>query len=185
MSQGEDYSSLAVSPSTRDHRRGSLNAAVVLVLYGDYQSPQSADVYRLVKVMQQQFSASSGEDYLCLVYRHFPQRQIHAQAQRAAEAAEAAAAQGRFWQMHDLLFNHQQALGNGYLVEYAHRLELDISRFLQAMSGHRHIDRINQDIESGLNSGVTTTPALFVNGNRYVDRWSVDRLMAAIATASH
>ncbi|XGV98692.1 MAG: DsbA family protein [Leptolyngbya sp. BL-A-14] len=185
MSQDGDEGLLAVPPSTQDHRQGSLNAVVVLVLYGDYQSPQSADVYRLVKVMQRQLSASSGEDYLCLVFRHFPQRQLHAQAQRAAEAAEAAADQGRFWQMHDMLFNHQQELGNGYLVEYANRLELDISRFLQAMSGHRHIDRINQDIESGLNSGVAKAPALFINGNRYVDRWSMDGLMAAIATAGH
>lgn len=185
MNQDGDHSSLAVPPSTQDHSQGSLNATVILVLYGDYQGSQSADVYRLIKVMQRQFSASLGEDYLCFIFRHFPQRQFHAQAQRAAEAAEAAAVQGQFWQMHDMLFNHQQELGNGYLVEYANRLGLDISQFLQAIARQVHVDRINQDIESGLNSGVTTAPALFMNGIRYGDRWNMERLMAAIITANH
>lgn len=107
MSQDRDRSSLSVPPSTQDHKQGVLNAAVVLVLYGDYQDSQSADVYRLVKVIQRQLSVSLGENYLCLIFRHFPQRQIHAQAHHAAEASEAAAVQGQFWQMHDILFNHQ------------------------------------------------------------------------------
>jgi protein-disulfide isomerase len=158
---------------------------VVLVLYGDYQDSQSADVYRLIKVMQQQFSVSFGEDYLCLIFRHFPQRQIHMQAQHAAEAAEAAEAQGQFWQMHDMLFNHQQALENGYLVEYANNVGLDICRFLQALAREVHVDRINEDIEGGLQSGVVRAPALFVNGRRYRDRWHIKPLMVAIDAASH
>jgi len=183
VSQDRDRSSLSVPPSTQDRTKGVLNAAVVLVMYGDYQSSQSADVYRLLRVIQQQLSVSFEANYSCFIFRHFPQRQIHAHAQHAAEAAEAAAVQGQFWQMHDLLFTYSQELGNGYLVEYANRLGLDICKFLQDLSKQAHIDRINQDIESGLNSGVTSTPALFINGTRYRDRWNIEQLTASIIAA--
>ncbi|HEY9742928.1 MAG TPA: DsbA family protein [Coleofasciculaceae cyanobacterium] len=122
---------------------------------------------------------------MCFIFRHFPQIQSHSHAQRAAEAAEAAAAQSQFWQMHDILFTYQQELGNGYLVEYANNLGLNISQFLQHMCKQVHIERINEDIESGLHSGVTTAPALFINGIRYIGRWNIEQLMAAIVTASH
>jgi protein-disulfide isomerase len=84
-----------------------------------------------------------------------------------------------------MLCTHSQALGNGYLVEYANNLGLDISRFLHDLSKQVHVDRINKDIESGLQSGVTTAPALFINGTRYRDRWNIKQLMAAIITASN
>jgi protein-disulfide isomerase len=185
MSYDRDRNSLFVPPSNQDRLQGMLNASVVLVMYGDYECYQSADVYRLIKVIQQQLNTSFGEDYLCLIFRHFPQTQIHPHAQHAAEASEAAAAQGQFWQMHDMLFTHSQALGNGYLVEYANNLGLDISRFLHDLSKQVHVDAIDKDIESGLQSGVTTAPALFINGIRYRDRWNMEPLMAAIITASH
>jgi protein-disulfide isomerase len=176
------HSSLSVSASIQDHIQGELNAAVVVVMYGDYQCLQSASVYQLIKAIQPQLSASLGENYLCFIFRHFPQIQIHPHAQRAAEAVEAAAAQGQFWPMHDMLFAHLQELGNGYLVEYANNLGLDICRFLQDISKQVHVDRINQDIESGLESGVITAPTLFINGIRYHDRWNIEPLMAAIAS---
>ena len=185
MSQGWDHSSLSVPPFTRDHIQGVLNATVVLVMYGDYQGTQSADVYRLIEIIQRQLDVSLGENYLCFIFRHFPQIQINSQSRRAAEGAESAAAQGQFWQMHDALFSHQQALGDGYLVEYANDLGLNIAQFLQAMSRHLYLDRIDQDIESGLESGVTAAPALFINAVRYIDRWNVEQLMAAIVTASY
>lgn len=185
MIDDHNSSSLVVPASTQDHSQGVLSAAVVLVMYGDYQCPKSADVYKLIKVIKREFSASLGEDYLCFIFRHFPQTQIHPHAQRAAQAAEAAAIQGQFWQMHDSLFNHHQALGNGYLVEYANQLGLDIPQFLQQLSQQTHIDRINQDIESGVRSGVNTAPALFINGVRYTGRWSKAQLIAAIVATSH
>jgi protein-disulfide isomerase len=151
-------------------------------MYGDYESSQSADVYRLIKVIQQQLSVSFGENYLCFIFRHFPQIQTHSHAQHAAQAAEAAAAQSQFWQMHEILFARQQELGNGYLIEYANNLKLDISQFLQDMSKQVHVNRINKDIESGLQSGVTATPALFINGIRYSGRWNIRQLMTAIVT---
>ncbi|MDZ8137531.1 MAG: thioredoxin domain-containing protein [Nostoc sp. DedQUE04] len=184
MSFESDRSLLFVPPSTQDRIKGVLNAIVVLVMYGDYQSQESANVDRLIKVIGRQLSVSLGENYLCFIFRHFPQIQIHPHAQRAAQAAEAAAAQGQFWQMHEMLFIYQQELGNGYLVEYANRLGLDISQFLQDLSRGRYVNRINADIEGGLRSGVEAAPALFINGIRYLDRWTVKQIMAAIVAAN-
>jgi protein-disulfide isomerase len=185
VSQDQELSSLFVPASTQDHLQGVLSAAVVLVMYGDYQCSKSADVYRLINVIRREFNISCGEDYLCFIFRHFPQTSIHAQAQRAALAALAAAAQGQFWKMHESLFNHQQKLGNGYLVEYADQLGLDIFQFLKHLSQQTHRDRIKEDIESGLHSGVTAAPALFINGIRYAGRWNKEQLLAAIVTANH
>ncbi|MBD2463492.1 DsbA family protein [Oscillatoria sp. FACHB-1407] len=179
MSNDYKHHPLIVLPSTHDHIQGVLNSTVVLVMYGDYQDSRSADVYRLIKVIQHHV-VSLGENFLCFVFRHFPQTQIHPQAQRAAEAVEAAAFQGQFWQMHDSLFTHQRMLGDGYLIEYANDLGLDTCQFLRDMCQHVHLDRIHQDIESGIQSGVIHTPTLFINGIRYCDRWTIERLMAAI-----
>lgn len=185
MSDNRDCSLLFIPPSTQDHIQGVLSASIVLVMYGDYQSPQSADVYRLIKAVQGQLSISFGENDLCFIFRHFPQIQIHPYAQRAAAAAAAAEAQGQFWQMHETLFDHQSALGNGYLVEYANHLGLNIPHFLQDLSQRVYIDRIKKDIEGGYQSGITAAPALFINGIRYVGRWNIEQLMAAIINATH
>jgi protein-disulfide isomerase len=185
MNDDRSHSSLLVPPSAQDRMQGVLSAKVVLVMYGDYQCPKSADVYKLIKVIKRELSASLGEDYLCFIFRHFPQAQIHPYAQRAAEAAEAAAAQRQFWLMHDTLFAHQQKLENGYLVEYANDLGLDIPQFLKDLSKQVHVDRINEDIKGGIDSGVTTAPALFINGNRYTGHWNTTELMAAMIAASH
>jgi protein-disulfide isomerase len=165
--------------------QGVLSAKVVLVMYGDYQDTRSADAYKLMKGIKQELGTAFGEDYLCFVFRHFPQTQIHPHAQRAAQAAEAVAAQGQFWLMHDTLFTHQQNLENGYLVEYANDLGLDIPQFLKDLSKQVHIDRIHKDIEGGIHSGVTMAPALFINGNRYIGHWNTAELTAAITSASH
>ncbi|MBD2731368.1 DsbA family protein [Nostoc sp. FACHB-892] len=178
MSLG-DYNRLFAPILEQDHIQGLVSSSVVLVEYGDYQCPTCGETHQLIKAIQQQ------SNDLCFVFRHFPQPQIHPYAQRAAEAAQAAASQGQFWQMHDILFTHQQALGNGDLVEYANNLGLDIPQFLQDISSQIHIARINQNIESGLHSGVTAAPALFINGIRYTSRWNIEQLMAAIVTARH
>lgn len=185
MNRDHNRNLLSVPPSIQDHLKGELNATAMLVMYGDYQCSQSAEVYILIKGIQQQLGVSLGENYLCFTFRHFPQRQIHPRAQRAAEAAEAAAVQGQFWQMHETLFDHQHELGDGYLVEYANHLGLNIRRFLQDLSRRVHGDRINQDIESGIQSGVTVAPALFINGIQYTDQWNVEQLITAIVTSSN
>lgn len=164
----DECNQLAVPPSERDYRQGSLDARVVLVEYGDYQCPQCGELYTLIKTIQAHLKASFFEEnYLCFVFRHFPQSQIHPQAQKAAVAATAAAAQGQFWQMYEILFEHHQELGDGYLVEYANNLGLDVAQFLRDIARGVYIERINEDIESGKLSGVTSTPALFINGIRY------------------
>jgi protein-disulfide isomerase len=185
MIQDREPSSLVVPASIQDHIQGVLSAVVVLVMYGDYQCSRSADGYRLIKAIRRELDVSFGEDCLCFIFRHFPQTQIHPHAQRAAQAAEAAAAQGQFWLMHDTLFAHQQKLENGYLVEYANDLGLDIPQFLQDLPKQVHLDRINEDIEGGIHSGVTTAPALFINNIRYTGRWKMTELMTAIVAASY
>ncbi|HEY9653966.1 MAG TPA: thioredoxin domain-containing protein, partial [Crinalium sp.] len=140
MNDDRSHGPLLVPPSTQDWMQGVLSAKVVLVMYGDYQGPRSADVYKLIKAIKRELSAAFREAYLCLIFRHFPQTQIHPHAQRAAEAAEAAAAQGQFWLMSDTLFDQQPRLENGYLVEYANDLGLDIPRFLQELSKQVYVD---------------------------------------------
>jgi protein-disulfide isomerase len=185
MNDDRSHSFLLVPPSSQDWMQGVLSARVVLVMYGDYQCHKSADVYKLIKGIKRDLSASFEADDLCLIFRHFPQVQIHPHAQRAAEAAEAAAAQGQFWLMHDTLFVHQRKLENGYLIEYANDLGIDIPRFLKDLSKYVYIDRINKNIEGGIQSGVTTAPALFINGIRYTRRWTTTELMVAMISASH
>jgi protein-disulfide isomerase len=184
MSNDRSHSSLLIPPSTQDWIQGVLSAKVVLVMYGDYQDSRSADVYKLIKAIERELSASFGEDYLCFIFRHFPQIQIHPHAQRAAQAAEAAAVQGQFWLMNDTLFAHQQRLENGYLVEYANDLGLDIPQFLKEFAKQVHVDLIREDIEGGIQSGITAAPALFVNNIRYVGHWNTTELMAAIIATS-
>lgn len=186
MNQDSNPNRLFVPASQRDRYQGILNAPVVLVEYGNYQCPQCKELHQSIQAIQQHFdSVLPKQNWVCVVFRHFIQNSIYPQARKAAQAAEAAAAQGQFWQMHDLLFTHQQELGNGYLVEYANNLGLDIPQFLQDISRQVHIGRINADIEGGLRSGVEAAPALFINGIRYSNRWTLEQIMAAIAATSN
>jgi protein-disulfide isomerase len=181
-----DRHQLVVPPSEQDHRQGSLDARVVLVEYGDYQCPQCGELYALIKTVQERLNATFFEEnYLGFVFRHFPQPQIHPQAQKAAAATEAAAAQGQFWQMHEMLLKHQQELEDGFLAEYADQLGLDVTQFIRDIARKVHVDHINQDIASGIDSGVVSTPALFINGVRYIGALELEPLLAAIAEASH
>lgn len=168
---------LSLPISNRDHLQGSRDAPVVLVEYGDYQCPRCAQAFGMVKQLQQRFHHQLG-----FVFRNFPLTRLHSHAQRAAEAAAAAAAQGKFWQMHDLLFKHHTALEDGYLVEYASWLELDIPQFLRDVSGHIYVERVFGDIESARLSGVEATPAFFINGC-YQNDWDLDILLSAIERA--
>lgn len=186
METQSERNRLVVPPCEQDHRQGSLNARVVLVEYGDYQCPQCGELYTTIMAIQRQLEATLlGRDSLCFVFRHFPQPQIHPQAQKAAAATEAAAAQGRFWQMHEMLLKHQQELGDGYLAEYANNLGLDVTQFIRDIARKVYVDHINQDIASGIDSGVVSTPALFINGMRYRDALELEPLLVAIAEASH
>lgn len=164
--------------SDRDHAQGSLNAAITLMEYGDYQCPQSCRAHDIVKTMQQHLG-----EQLCFIYRHFPRTQIHPCSERAAESAEAAAVQGKFWEMHNLLFEHQHALEDGDLVHYAAQLGLDIPQFLHEMAERMHRQRIQDDIESGQCNGVMETPTFFV-GLRYEGTQNLERLLQTLLVTS-
>ena len=120
---------------------------------------------------------------LRFVWRHLPLSDVHPAAQLAAEAAEAAAAQGKFWEMHDLLLTRQESLKPADLVQYASDLDLDVDRFHDDLKRHAHEKRVAQDVESADVSGATGTPTFFVNGQRHYGAYDLDSLVAAVTTA--
>src|SRR5690349_15833281 len=131
MIEKAERASLDPPVGVEDHVRGPQAAPVTLVEYGDYECSRSGQAYHSLENVRQQLG-----DQLRVVFRHFPMTQVHRHAQHAAEVAEAAGAQDRFWEMHDTLFAHQEALGNGYLVEYADGLGLNMRQFLRDMARH-------------------------------------------------
>ena len=159
----------------RDHIRGMTDASVVLVEYGDYECPHCRQVAPIIEQLRARFG-----DRVAYVFRHFPVTTSHLNAQIAAEAAEAASAQGRFWEMHDLLFEYPGLLDERQLVQFAARLGLDVDRFEQELTKHVYADRVRQDFLSGVRSGVNGTPTFFLNGVRYDGAWDLDSLIAEV-----
>jgi protein-disulfide isomerase len=153
---------LAVPVTERDHIRGPVDAALTLVEYGDFECPHCGAAYPVVEDVRMKMGQS-----LRFVYRHFPLPQVHPHAVQAAEAAEAAGAQRRFWPMHDMLFENQQALDRGSLVLYATRLQLDVQAFTRDLVSHAHKPSVERDFMGGVRSGVNGTPTFFINGVRY------------------
>jgi len=144
-----------------DHVKGPENAEFTLVEYGDYECPSCGRLFATLKSLQDQLSSR-----LRLVYRHYPMSGIHKHAEMAAEAAEAAGAQGRFWEMHDLLFEHQQALTRNDLLQYAAQLKLDADRVKRELKQETYAERVRQNFIAGVKNGVNGTPGLFLNGVR-------------------
>lgn len=169
---------LAEPISARDHIWGKINAPAILVEYGDYECPHCAQARIFVDQVLELL-----EDTICFVYRHFPLTTVHPHATLAAEASEAAAAQGKFWPMHECLFEHQQALGSQYLVSYAAMLGLNVPQFARDLAEHQHAARVRQDFLGGVRSGVNGTPTFFLNGARHDGAWDTDSLLAAIQDA--
>ena len=170
---------LTMPVGPRDHVQGAKDAVVTLVEYGDYECPHCGRAYTIVKDIQKQLGPR-----LRFVFRNFPLKEIHSHAQHAAEAAEAAATKGYFWQMHDLLFEHQRALLDRHLAEYAAQIGLDPARFLQELSEHTHAVRVHEDFASGVRSGVNGTPTFFINGLRHDGSWDFESLLEALETAA-
>ena len=168
---------LPVSPA-RDHIRGPVDAPVTLIKYGDYQCPYCALAHTVVDAIQ----ARAGKE-LCFVYRHFPMTTVHPHAEPAAEAAEAAGAQGKFWLMHDLLFENQERLAMPYLLAYAESLGLDSEQFSRDAAARAYATKIREDFMSGIRSGVNGTPTFFINGVRHDGAWDAPTLWAAIQDA--
>ena len=150
----------------RDHIDGPETAPLTLVEYGDYECPHCGRAYPIIKAVQQELGAE-----LRFVYRNFPLSEAHPHAQHAAEAAESAAVEGKYWEMHDILFEHQDALGDADLVGYAEELGIDADRVRRELEMETHAARVRADFRSGVRSGVNGTPTFFVNGLRYDGSW--------------
>jgi protein-disulfide isomerase len=172
--EGEAVLSMPVSED-RDHVQGPADAPLTLVEYGDYECPYCGAAYPIVKEVQDRMG-----ERLRFVFRNFPITTSHPHAQEAAEAAEAAAAQGRFWPMHDLLFENQKNLGDRDLRAYAEQLGLDLELFDEELAGHVHAERVHKDFVSGVRSGVNGTPTFYINGVRHDDSYEIETLLAAL-----
>jgi len=152
--------------NAHDHVQGPADAPVTLVEFGDYECPHCGRAYPIVKDLQARLG-----DRLRFVYRNFPLAESHPYAEHAAEAAEAAGDRGKFWPMHDLLFEHQDALDDADLVRYAAALGLDAGAVAREIENDTHLERIRADFMSGVRSGVNGTPTFFINGSRFDGVW--------------
>jgi protein-disulfide isomerase len=167
-------SALTPPPSDADHHQGRLDGGLVLVEYGDFECPHCGTAYGEVKAVQRTLGTA-----LCFVFRHFPLASVHPHAERAAEIAEAAATIGRFWEMHDWLYEHQQHLGEEELSSAALDLGLDQELIVAALT-RQFAAPVTQSFRSGVRSGVNGTPCFFINGQRHDGPWDADSLLAAL-----
>jgi protein-disulfide isomerase len=168
-----------VPVSERDHIKGLAKATVTVVEYGDYGCPHCGRLHHILNAIESYMGRR-----LRLVYRHFPLGVIHRHARLAAEATEAAAAQGKFWQMHASVYDHQRALGASAVFAYAATLQLDMARFTLELDQHVHSDRVWVDLVGGVRSGVHATPTLFVNGVRHDGSHDMPTLLHAVDEAA-
>jgi len=167
---------LDVDPE-RDHVRGPLEAPVTVVEYGDFECPYCGQAEPAVRELLRDFGD------VRYVWRHLPLSDVHPRAQLAAEAAEAAADQGAFWELHDLLLGNQDALGPSDLIAYAEQLGLDVERFTNDLRGHSGAARVAGDVDSADLSGVSGTPTFFINGRRHYGAYDIATLSAAVRAA--
>jgi protein-disulfide isomerase len=162
----------------RDHVRGPADAPVTLLEYGDYECPYCGQAERVIRELLASFG-----DEVRYVWRHLPLNDVHGHAQAAAEAAEAAAAQGAFWGMHDLLLEHQGELELSNLLSYAEQLGLDVERFEEDLRRREYAPRVAEDVASADSSDVAGTPTFFVNGRRHRGAYDIDTLTATVRMA--
>jgi protein-disulfide isomerase len=166
---------LAVPVGDRDHARGPATASVTLVEYGDYECPYCRAAVAIVEELQRVLP-----DELRFVFRHFPLENLHPHASRAAEAAEGAASQGKFFEMHAALFANQTALEDDDLLRYAAELDLDTARFGAELKASTHATRVREDFRGGIRSGVRGTPTIFLDEVRYDGVIGVRQIVATI-----
>jgi len=175
-SPSEIPSSLADPVTPLDHLLGVIEAPITLVEFGDYECPDCLNAVPIVRAVRE----SLGER-LCFVFRHFPRSSIHPHASAAAEAAEAAGDQGKFWQMHEALFAHQKEFADLDFTHLALTLGLEVYQFELSLTSQRHRRHIVSDYESGVRSGVHSTPTFFINGRRHSGPIDSPSLIAAAA----
>ena len=170
---------LSVPVSAKDHRQGDSDAPCTLVEYGDYQCPSCGQAYPIVKRVQKHFGKR-----LSFVFRNFPLTQMHPFAEPAAETAEFAGANGKFWGMHDLIYENQARLGDDELLpELAQQLHLAPAKLLDALESKEFEPRVKSDFSSGVRSGVNGTPTFFINGQRHDGPYDFASLVEAIDAA--
>jgi protein-disulfide isomerase len=162
----------------RDHIRGPEDAPVTLVEYGDFECPYCGQAEQVIR----ELLISKGDD-VRYVWRHLPLNDVHPFAQLAAEASEAAAAAGKFWDMYDLLLSNQDALAFRHLVGYAEQLGLDADKFENALRTRKYAQRVSEDVASADESGVTGTPTFFINGRRHWGVYDIDTLTREVNAA--
>ena len=168
-------SKITLPMAGRDHIQGPIDAPMALVEYGDYECPYCGEAHPIVKAIQKRLGSR-----LCFAFRNFPLANMHPYAEHAAEAAEAAGVQDRFWEMHDLLFENQDALDDASLTRHASSLGLDAQRLIKEVLSGEHAARVREDFRSGTRGGVNGTPTFFINGVRYDGETDVDSLVAAL-----
>jgi len=154
--------SLKPAVSNTDHAQGNLNADLVIVEYGDYQCPYCGAAYPVLKELMRQFGSQ-----IKFVFRNFPLSEMHEYARAAALAAEAAALQNKFWEMHDAIYENQQNLNEHLLLELVKELKLDIPQFKSDLESSALKAKVDEDFESGVVSGVNGTPSFYVNGKKF------------------
>ena len=162
-----------------DHVRGSPFARVTLVGYGDFASPECAKTYRTVKSIQKKVGAR-----LRYVFRSFPQPEKHGNSEEAAEAAECASSQGKFWEMHDCMFENEGAADEVHLSRYATDLGLDLRRFRREMREHAHRGKIRAGRKAAVARGVDRAPTFFINRSRHRSAFGLATLLAAVQAAA-
>jgi protein-disulfide isomerase len=179
MSQTYKAPRLTLPVGRRDHIQGPDDAPLVLVEYGDYQCPYCGAAYPIVKRVQKELGKR-----LRFVFRNFPITNSHPHAQWAAETAEAAGAQGKFWEMHDYLYENQPSLGDEeYFSKYEKKLKLDVTKLAREVAQHVYSPRVQEDYMSGIRSGVNGTPTFFIDGVRYDDYPGFVQLISALEKA--
>ena len=162
----------------RDHIKGSSNAPLTLVEYGDYQCPYCGAAYPEVKKVQKKLGSK-----LRFVFRNFPITSAHEFAEHAAEIAEAAGAQGKFWEMHDFLYEHQDLLGDdNNIFAYGKELGLDVQRLAQEVMNNTYLNRIKEDFNGGIRSGVNGTPTFYINGTRFNGSPTAEDLLETLSS---
>lgn len=169
---------LVLPVSSRDHIRGPEAAPLTLLEYGDFECPHCGAAHPVVLAVHRRLGK-----LLRTAYRHFPITNIHPHAQLAAEAAEAAGAQGKFWEMHDQLFENQHALDAASLVAHARAIGLDLEQFSDELDAGIHTARVREDFLSGVRSGVNGTPTFYINGVRYDGPVAVAPMVMALEEA--
>ena len=178
MSEHHNRFELAVPVSAIDHALGAEHAPVTIVEYGDFECPNCKQAAPAVKLLLERFAG-----HVRLVFRHFPLEEVHPHALHAALAAEAAGAQGKFWEMHDLLFANQQHLKPRQIRGYAEKLEVDMERYDSEMNDELYLQRVREEIDGGRHSGVRATPTFFVNGRLCDVSFGLQSLAGAVEAA--